>query len=142
MSTSNQGSDGSADDSMQSITGSVPSVADGNYLASAAQPLLLSVFTEPSDTAVQAAETAQAEAEQKRLEEEARKRGETVTVTQPKVQQPAVKVRATKNLSIKTVARAASWRLESAEDVDKYLDALRQSLLKELADDSIVNVEL
>ena len=85
---------------------------------------------------------AQAEAEQKRLAEEARKRGETVTVPQPKVQQPAVKVRTTKNLSIKTVARAASWRLESAEDVDKYLDALRQSLLKELTDDSIVNVEL
>ena len=85
---------------------------------------------------------AQAEAEQKRLAEEARKRGETVIVPQPKVQQPAVKVRTTKNLSIKTVARAASWRLESAEDVDKYLDALRQSLLKELADDSIVNVEL
>ena len=85
---------------------------------------------------------AQAEAEQKRFAEEARKRGEIVTVPQPKVQQPAVKVRTTKNLSIKTVARAASWRLESAEDVDKYLDALRQSLLKELADDSIVNVEL
>lgn len=85
---------------------------------------------------------AQVEAEQKRLAEEARKRGETVTVPQPKVQQPAVKVRTTKNLSIKTVARAASWRLESAEDVDKYLDALRQSLLKELANDSIVNVEL
>ena len=85
---------------------------------------------------------AQAEAEQKRLEEEARKRGETVTVPQPKVQQPAVKVRTTKNLSIKTVAQAASWRLESAEDVDKCLDALRQSLLKELSDDSIVNVEL
>ena len=85
---------------------------------------------------------AQAEAEQKRFAEEARKRGETVTVPQPKVQQPAVKVRTTKNLSIKTVARAASWRLESAEDVDKCLDALRQSLLKELSDDSIVNVEL
>ena len=85
---------------------------------------------------------AQAEAEQKRLAEEARKRGETVTVPQPKVQQPAVKVRTTKNLSIKTVARAASWRLESAADVDKYLDALRENLLKELADDSIVNVEL
>ena len=85
---------------------------------------------------------AKAEAEQQRLAEEARKRGETVTVPQPKVQQPAVKVRPTKNLSIKTVARAASWRLESAADVDKYLDALRQSLLKELADDSIVNVEL
>ena len=85
---------------------------------------------------------AQAEAEQKRLAEEARKRGETVTVPQPKVQQPAVKVRTTKNLSIKTVARAASWRLESAEDVDKYLDALRENLLKEIADDSILNVEL
>ena len=85
---------------------------------------------------------AQAEAEQKRLEEEARKRGETVTVPQPKVQQPAVKVRTTKNLSIKTVAKAASWRLENAADVDKYLSALRENLLKEIADDSIVNVEL
>jgi len=65
-----------------------------------------------------------------------------VAVPRPKTEQPAVKMRNTKNLSIKTVARAASWRLESAEDVDKYLDALRQSLLKELADDSIVNVEL
>ena len=85
---------------------------------------------------------AQEEAEQKRLAEEARKRGETVTVLQPKVQQPAVKVRTTKNLSIKTVARAASWRLENAADVDKYLSALRENLLKEIADDSIVNVEL
>lgn len=85
---------------------------------------------------------AQEEAEQKRLAEEARKRGETVTVPQPKIQQPAVKVRTTKNLSIKTVARAASWRLESAADVDKYLDALRENLLKEIADDSILNVEL
>ena len=32
--------------------------------------------------------------------------------------------------------------VQTVEDVDKYLDALRQSLLKELADDSIVNVEL
>lgn len=85
---------------------------------------------------------AQEEAEQKRLAEEARKRGETVTVPQPKVQQPAVKVRNTKNLSIKTVAKAASWRLESAADVDKYLDALRENLLKEIADDLILNVEL
>lgn len=85
---------------------------------------------------------AQAEAEQKRLAEEARKRGETVPQLKETVVQPVVKVRTTKNLSIKTVARAASWRLESTEDVDKYLDALRQSLLKELADDSIVNVEL
>ena len=85
---------------------------------------------------------AQAEAEQKRLAEEARKRGETVTVWHATVQQPAVKVRNTKKLCIKTVAKAASWRLESAADVDKYLDALRENLLKEIADDLILNVEL
>ena len=85
---------------------------------------------------------AKAEAERKRLEEEARKRGENVPAVQPKAEQPVFKVRTTKNLSIKTVARVASWRLESAEDVDKYLNALRQNLLKEIADDSILNVEL
>ncbi len=58
MSTSDTGSD-STDDSMQSITGSAAS-ADGNYLASATQPLLLSAFTDaPSDTAVQEASSSE-----------------------------------------------------------------------------------
>ena len=48
----------------------------------------------------------------------------------------------TKNVSIKTMAKTASWRLESAQDVESYLDALRQSLLTELKDNDIVNVEL
>ena len=44
--------------------------------------------------------------------------------------------------SIKTVAKTASWRLESKDDVDKYLAALRENLLKEMDEDTIVNIEL
>ena len=56
--------------------------------------------------------------------------------------QPVYKVRITKNVSIKTVAKTASWRLESKDDVDKYLAALRENLLKEMDEDTIVNIEL
>ena len=61
-----------------------------------------------------------------------------------KVAEPQLvyKVRTTKNVSIKTVAKTASWRLESKEDVDKYLAALRENLLKEMDEDTIVNIEL
>ena len=76
---------------------------------------------------------AKAEAERKRQEEEAEK------VAEP---QPVYKVRTTKNVSIKTVAKTASWRLESKDDVDKYLAALRENLLKEMDEDTIVNIEL
>ena len=86
---------------------------------------------------------AKAEAERKRQEEEAEKRGETVKpeekVAEP---HPVYKVRTTKNVSIKTVAKTASWRLESKDDVDKYLAALRENLLKEMDEDTIVNIEL
>ena len=81
--------------------------------------------------------------ERKRQEEEAKKRGETVKpeekVAEP---HPVYKVRTTKNVSIKTVAKTASWRLESKDDVDKYLAALRENLLKEMDEDTIVNIEL
>lgn len=86
---------------------------------------------------------AKAEAERKRQEEEAKKRGEAVKpeekVAEP---QPVYKVRTTKNVSIKTVAKTASWRLESKDDIDKYLAALRENLLKEMDEDTIVNIEL
>ena len=51
-------------------------------------------------------------------------------------------MRTTKNISIKTVARTASWRLESREDIDKYLSVLRENLLKEMDEDTIINIEL
>ena len=86
---------------------------------------------------------AKAEAERKRQEEEAKKRGETVKPAEKVAEpQPVYKVRTTKNVSIKTVAKTASWRLESKDDVDKYLAALRENLLKEMDEDTIVNIEL
>lgn len=47
----------------------------------------------------------------------------------------------TKNVSIKRMAHTSSWRLQTAEDVDKYLEQLRQALLKELETSDIVNIE-
>lgn len=47
----------------------------------------------------------------------------------------------TKNVTIKTVAHTSSWRIEKAEDVDKYIDQLRKSLLDELNENDIINVE-
>ena len=51
------------------------------------------------------------------------------------------KVPKTKNVSIKRMAHTSSWRLQTAEDVDKYLEQLRQTLLKELETSDIVNIE-
>lgn len=53
----------------------------------------------------------------------------------------AYNVKRTKNVSIKHVTHTASWRLENEADVDRYLAALRSSLLAELDENDIVNVE-
>ncbi len=39
------------------------------------------------------------------------------------------------------MTRTASWRLETTEDVDKYLNELRLKLVSELDTDTIVNIE-
>lgn len=46
-----------------------------------------------------------------------------------------------KNISIKTVNVSNSWQVETAEDVDKYLAELRERLLKQLDEDTIINIE-
>ena len=50
-------------------------------------------------------------------------------------------VKKTKNVTIKNMTHTASWRLESEKDVDEVLAALRKSLLAELTENDIVNVE-
>jgi len=50
-------------------------------------------------------------------------------------------VKKTKNVTIKNVARTSSWRIEKAEDVDKYIDQLKKTLLDELNNSDIINVE-
>ena len=45
------------------------------------------------------------------------------------------------NVTIKNMAHTSSWRLESAEDVDRVLEDLRESLLEGLIGNDILNVE-
>ena len=52
-----------------------------------------------------------------------------------------VKVKKTKNVPIKNMTKTASWRIESREDVDRYIDELRLKLISELDVDTIVNIE-
>ena len=81
--------------------------------------------------------------EQEKRNEEAKQRGEKIKEEAfiEDVKQE-FKVRTTKNISIKTVAKTASWRLESSEDIEKYLAILRENLLKEIKEDTIINIEL
>lgn len=81
--------------------------------------------------------------EQEKRNEEAKQRGEEVKAEAfiEDVKQE-FKVRTTKNISIKTVAKTASWRLESSEDIERYLAILRENLLKEIKEDTIINIEL
>ena len=46
-----------------------------------------------------------------------------------------------KNVTFKKISKSSSWRIESVEDLDKHLNELRNNLLLELADNTIVNVE-
>ncbi|MCH4217192.1 MAG: BREX system P-loop protein BrxC [Megasphaera sp.] len=51
------------------------------------------------------------------------------------------KTRTMRHVPIKKMTQASSWRLESKEDVDTYVEALRARLLKELDEDTIINIE-
>ena len=84
-----------------------------------------------------------AEAARKAAEEAARKAKEEGKTLPDRVAEPEVMyyVKKTKNVTIKNMTRASSWRLESAEDVEKVISSLRKSLLTELETNDIVNVE-
>ena len=75
-----------------------------------------------------------------KAEEAARKaKGQDGNV--PPVVTPPIKIKKTKNVTIKDMTHTASWRLESPEGVDKVLDELRRSLIAELDENDVVNVE-
>jgi hypothetical protein len=81
---------------------------------------------------------------QQRAAEEARRKAEEAKQNgNPAVEvDPApVKIRKTKNVSIKMMTGTSSWRLESKADIDKYIAGLRETLEAQLAEDTIVNVE-
>lgn len=54
---------------------------------------------------------------------------------------PAPKVKKQKTLSIKAVNHTSSWQVESEQELDNYLARLRQQIIKELAEDTVVHIE-
>ena len=46
-----------------------------------------------------------------------------------------------KSISIKSVSLTSSWQIESVQDRDKYISELREQIMKELDQDSIINIE-
>ena len=77
--------------------------------------------------------------EARRKAEEAKQSGTPALETE--VPPAPVKIRKTKNVSIKMMTGTSSWRLESKADIDRYIDSLRKSLEAQLDEDTIVNVE-
>ena len=84
-------------------------------------------------------EIQKAEEEARRQAEEAKQSGNPAP--EATVAPAPVKIRKTKNVCIKMMTGTASWRLESKEDIDRYMDSLRKSLEAQLDEDTIVNVE-
>lgn len=57
---------------------------------------------------------------------------------------PAVPVRPVKKkktVSIKSINNAATWQIESEEDIKRYLDELKTKLMATLEEDTIINIE-
>ena len=74
-----------------------------------------------------------------KVKEESEKYNQNNTVNPEPMPQPKIKKR--KNISIKSVNLAASWQIETPQDVDKYIVALKERILKELDADTIINIE-
>jgi hypothetical protein len=106
--------------------------------ADKADALKLRLLTDMDHLDAQLAQKKAAE-EAARLAEEAKKNGTEPPVTpEPK---PEYKVRKTKNVSIKQMTGTASWRLESPKDIDRYIAELRKTLISQMDENTIVNVE-
>lgn len=54
---------------------------------------------------------------------------------------PQPKIKKRKNISIKTVNVASSWQIESVQDVDTYIAVLREHIIKELDENTVINIE-
>ncbi|MGF9913337.1 BREX system P-loop protein BrxC [Paenibacillus ehimensis] len=74
-----------------------------------------------------------------KVKEESEKYNQNNTENPKPISQPKIKKR--KNISIKSVNLAASWQIETPQDVDKYIAALKERILKELDVDTIINIE-
>ena len=69
------------------------------------------------------------------------KQEETVKVSPLPQPKPTVKIKKTIFKRIYDVVPENSWKIESESDIDKYLNALKVSLEKELEDNDIINID-
>ena len=65
----------------------------------------------------------------------------SVTPIAPKPTEPVVKPKRTTFKNINDLVTEGSWKIESEEDIDKYLEQLRAKLKAELKDTDILNVD-
>lgn len=87
-----------------------------------------------------------AEAVRKKIEAEAKESGrydmETIEQQICKVaEENGYQCKQVKNIPFKKISKTSSWRIETMEDVEQYLNELRNNLVLELAKDTIVNIE-
>lgn len=61
--------------------------------------------------------------------------------TEPVVVAKTPNIKKKKNISIKSVTCASSWTLETKDDIDKYVESLREKLNSKLEDNTILNIE-
>ena len=54
---------------------------------------------------------------------------------------PAPVPKKRKNISIKSLNRGSAWEIESKEDVEKYISELKEKLLDEIREDTIIHIE-
>ena len=54
---------------------------------------------------------------------------------------PVPKIKKQKTVSIKSINTEATWQLETADDVKKYIAALEKKLMAQLEDDTVIHVE-
>ncbi|MBV5349840.1 hypothetical protein JZU71_01380, partial [bacterium] len=76
-----------------------------------------------------------------KVAEEKAKYEQSGNTDKPPIVEPAIAAKKKKNISIKTISVAASWQIESAADVDKHLAEMRERILRELEDNTVVNIE-
>ena len=59
----------------------------------------------------------------------------------PVTSSPAPTITKTKNISMKQLNSSTSWEIKTADDVEKYVDELKNRLLSEISDNTIIRVE-
>lgn len=61
-------------------------------------------------------------------------------LAKPQVQPVAPKIKKRKNVSISNVAGARTYSIENEQDIDKFLAEMKQKLMKELEEDTIITL--